>query len=139
MLLFQLPWLPEALARRGNFALAERMLGEVANPDAFSAEDVVLYKRAIAQPGGLTAALNYYRAMRDKPSRRMLFSPPSIDVPTMLIWGDRDRYLRTQLAEASRRWVPQLRVEHVDASHWVQNDAPEAVNALLLNFLRHLD
>ena len=115
------------------------MLGEVANPDAFSAEDVALYKRAIAQPGALTAALNYYRAMRDQHSRRMLFSPPLIDAPTMLIWGDRDRYLRTQLAEASQRWVPQLRVEHVDASHWVQNGAPETVNALLLDFLRRLE
>ena len=81
MLLFQLPWLPEALARRRNFALADRMLGEVANADAFSREDIALYKRAIAQPSALAAALNYYRAMRDKPSRGMLFPPPSIDAP----------------------------------------------------------
>jgi len=81
MLLFQLPWLPEALARRRNFALADRMLGEVANADAFSREDIALYKRAIAQPSALAAALNYYRAMRDKSSRGMLFPPPSIDAP----------------------------------------------------------
>ena len=81
MLLFQLPWLPEALARRRNFALADRMLGEVANADAFSVEDMELYKRATAQPSALAAALNYYRAMRDKPSRGMLFPPPSTDAP----------------------------------------------------------
>ena len=52
----------------------------------------------------------------------------------MLIWGDHDRYLRTQLAEASRRWVPQLRVEHVDASHWVQNDAPGGGQRVAVGF-----
>jgi pimeloyl-ACP methyl ester carboxylesterase len=124
MLLFQFPWLPEALARWGEFALAERMVNDVVHRDGFTADEVARYKQAIAQPGALTAAVNYYRAMRDRPSRRMLFAPLTIDAPAMLIWGDRDRYLRTQLADASRRWV--------------QNDVPGKVNALLLDFLAQL-
>ena len=34
------------------------------------------------------------------------------------------------------RWVPDLRVEPLDASHWVQVDEPEAVNRHLLAFLK---
>lgn len=41
------------------------------------------------------------------------------------------------MAEPPKRWVPNARVEHIpDASHWVQNAAPERVNELLLAFAR---
>jgi pimeloyl-ACP methyl ester carboxylesterase len=54
----------------------------------------------------------------------------------LVIWGERDRYLGTELAQPDRTWVPDVRVERlVDASHWVQVDQPEKVNALLLDFL----
>ena len=57
-------------------------------------------------------------------------------IPTLLIWGDRDRYLGLPLTEGLGRWVRDLHVEHLpDASHWVQNDAPGQVNRLLTGFL----
>lgn len=139
MALFQLPLLPEAITRRRDYAFIRNLLrnGPV-NPDAFSMDDIDRYVEAIAKPGALTAAINYYRAMRFTPSRRLMFNPPPVTAPTMLIWGDHDRFLRKQLADASAHHVPQLRVEHIDASHWVQNDAPERVNDLLLDFLGSL-
>lgn len=136
MALFQLPYLPERLFRRGDFAKIEGMLrsGPV-RPDAFSSEDIARYKEALGKPGALTSAINYYRAMRYRSSQRTLFDPPAVTVPAMLVWGDQDRFLIKQLAEASQSIVPQLRVEHLNASHWVQNDLPDEVNLLLLDFL----
>jgi hypothetical protein len=50
--------------------------------------------------------------------------------------GDQDRYLGRELAEPDRAWVPEVRVERIsEASHWVQADAPERVNQLMLDFL----
>jgi pimeloyl-ACP methyl ester carboxylesterase len=50
-----------------------------------------------------------------------------VDVPTLVIWGDQDRYLGRELAEPDRAWVPDVRVERIaEASHWVQADAPPA-------------
>jgi epoxide hydrolase 4 len=60
-----------------------------------------------------------------------------IDVPTMMIWGERDRYLGLHLTEGYEGWVANLRLVRIpDASHWIQNDVPERVNALLIEFLR---
>lgn len=103
--------------------------------DAFTAEDIAQYKRAFDQPGALTAAINYYRAAlrhRSRMTRRLR----QIPAPTLLIWGKRDRYLGLRLSEGLTPWVPNLRVERLpEASHWVQNDAPERVNELLVEFL----
>lgn len=105
-------------------------------PGTFSEADIRLYEEAMAQPGALTAATNYYRALfRGNPARtRRLLR--KVEVPVLVIWGERDRYLGAELAEPNRLWVPNVRVERLrDASHWVQQDAPERVNELLLGFL----
>ncbi len=134
---FQFPWLPERFFRAGNFALLEKTLRhEPVNPGAFTEEDIRQYKQALAQPGALTAAINYYRsAFRHlgEASRRIV----PIAAPTLLIWGERDRYLGKKLTEGLDQWVPNLRVEHLpEASHWVQNDVPDRVNRLLMEFLQ---
>jgi pimeloyl-ACP methyl ester carboxylesterase len=136
VLFFQLPVLPELLIRAGNYALLERGLRrEPVNPDAFTADDLRLYKEAVSQPGALTAALNYYRAAyRHRREARTLLR--RVTAPTLLLWGERDRYLSLRLTEGLEPWVPDLRVERIpDASHWVQNDAPERVNVALVAFL----
>ena len=58
-----------------------------------------------------------------------------ISAPTLVIWGERDSYLGSELAEPARDDVPNLdRVERIDeASHWVHHDAAERVNHLLID------
>lgn len=54
----------------------------------------------------------------------------------LVIWGERDSYLGSELAEPESRWVPNLRMERLpESAHWVQLDAPERVNELLIGFL----
>jgi pimeloyl-ACP methyl ester carboxylesterase len=134
---FQLPLLPEALMRAGDFALLRRMLTrQPVRPGAFTADDLARYQQALAQPGALTAAINWYRAAFRRPPHPHT-DDVSCDVPTLVIWGERDAYLGSRLTEGLERWAPNLRVERIpDASHWVQNDAPERVNELIIEFLR---
>ena len=93
----------------------------------------------LLSPGGaLTAALNYYRA--NMPPAAWLRPPPQlpdITVPTMLVWGEGDQYLGLGLLERSiTKVVGTLRVERLPGvSHWVQNEAPQDVNRLLLDWL----
>lgn len=71
ILFFQIPWLPEALIRAGRFASLRRTLrtGPL-RPGALTAADIERYVEAAAQPGALTAAINYYRAaLRSSRSR----------------------------------------------------------------------
>ena len=120
-----------------------RMLGHTfrsqpRHAGAFTPEDVRRYKAALAKPGALTAAINYYRAaFRYRHEAETGFRP--VRGPALVIWGDRDSYLNPHVLDGLPRWAPDARLVRIpDASHWVQNDAPEAVNHLLLQFLGSL-
>jgi pimeloyl-ACP methyl ester carboxylesterase len=85
-----------------------------------------------------SAMVNYCRAsVRQSPKRAEAQLRP-ISAPTLVIWGQRDRYLGPELAEPDRADVPNLdRVERLpDASHWVQHDEPQRVTQLLIEFFR---
>jgi epoxide hydrolase 4 len=133
---FQLPALPELLLRARNFALVERVLRrEPTRPDAFTDDDVRRHKTALARPGALTAMLDYYRALARAAPRELRRTVARITRPTLVVWGERDRYLRRCLSVGLDRWAADLRVVRLpDASHWVPADAPEDVNELLLEF-----
>jgi pimeloyl-ACP methyl ester carboxylesterase len=137
MLAFQLPWLPERLVAARDFqALRRALRRQPARPGAFTAQDIDRYVAAVAQPGALRAAINYYRATFRGNPLAQVHSLRRVDIPTLIIWGDQDRYLGRELAEPDRAWVPNVRVERIaDASHWVQADAPERVNQLMVDFL----
>jgi len=141
MFFFQLPWLPEALARLSGYSALDVMFRrDPTRAGAYSDEDIRLYRQAVARPGALTGGINYYRALfRQAPAEalRQMRALPTITVPTLLIWGMRDRYLGPRLLDGLDRWVANLRVERLpDASHWVMADEPQRVNDLLLGFLR---
>ena len=136
ILFFQVPLLPEILLAAGDYALLARTLRrEPVSPDAFTAADVAQYKRALAHRGALTAAINYYRALF-RYTGGLRRGDRIVTAPTLLIWGERDRYLGVGMTGDLERWVPNLRVVRIaNASHWVQNDAPDEVNRLLVDFL----
>lgn len=126
---FLLPWLPEWWLSRRDFGFIERAL--VA--DGLSEGVVRDLLEGIRPPGALRAALNWYRAnFRDVARKR--FSPKKVDLPTLVVWGDREKHLDPELATPPAEWVSDVRVEHVpEAGHWVHHDAPERVSALLLS------
>jgi pimeloyl-ACP methyl ester carboxylesterase len=137
MFFFQIPRLPEEVIRAGDFALLRSALHrDPVRPGTFAAEDIERYVQAMAQPGALTATLNYYRALLRNPRKtRALLK--RIEAPVLVIWGERDRFLSRRLAEPPPLWVPNLlRLERLpNASHWVAEERPREVNALLLEFL----
>ncbi|MBC7882777.1 MAG: alpha/beta hydrolase [Anaerolineae bacterium] len=138
---FQLPWLPETLIRADDYAFIEKAFrAPQIRPGTFSYEDIVKYKQAIAQPGALTAAINYYRnalnlGQLDSLSDR--YSGSKIKSPTMLIWGVEDFALSLALTRNMKRFFDgEFRLELIaECSHWTQQEAPEEVNKLLQEFL----
>ena len=135
---FQIPWLPEEVIRAGNFTLLRSVLRrDPVRPGALTAEDIERYTEAMARPGVLTATLNYYRALLRHPRDTQALLG-RIEAPVLVIWGEKDRALSRWLADPPLPWVPNLlRVERLpEASHWVAEDRPREVNALLLDFLR---
>jgi pimeloyl-ACP methyl ester carboxylesterase len=134
---FQLPFVPERLARAREWWMLRAGFERDARPGAFTATDIERYVEAWEQPGAATAMLNYYRALsRQTPGGAAKRIRP-IEAPTRVIWGRRDRYLTPDVAEPHRSDVPNLeRVIHLDTSHWVQHDEPGQVADLLVEFFR---
>jgi epoxide hydrolase 4 len=131
---FDLPELPEGVVHADNWRFFRHFLRD-ARP-AYTPEEIDRYVEAWSQPGAATAMINYYRSsVRTSPKRAEAALRP-ISAPTLVIWGQRDRYLGEELAEPDRDDVPNLdRVERLpDASHWVHHDEAERVNQLLIDF-----
>jgi pimeloyl-ACP methyl ester carboxylesterase len=129
MLLFELEGVAEELLSRDDWKLArEWMRGD---------GDFERYLADLSRPGALTAALNWYRAnsvVRFELDPRPL---PPVAAPTLGIWSTGDNYLLEEGMQRSGEHVTgPWRYERVEgASHWLQLDAPERVNELLLDFL----
>jgi epoxide hydrolase 4 len=130
---FQFPKLPERRARRWHWRFFKRFLRD-ARP-AYTAEEIDRYVEAWSQPGAAKSIIDYYRAAVRLSSKQGELRP--ISTPTLVIWGQGDRYLGPKLAEPHHEDVPGLdRVERLpDASHWVHHDEAERVNELLVDFL----
>jgi pimeloyl-ACP methyl ester carboxylesterase len=136
MFFFQLPWLPELATRARHWQALRRPLERDSRPGAFTDGDLERYVEAWSVPGAITAMLNYYRAaFRQTPWSAERGMRP-VTAPTLVIFGEQDHYLRHQLAEPYPDDVPNLdRVVRLPGvSHFVQNDAPEEVNRLLIEF-----
>ncbi|HSR85674.1 MAG TPA: alpha/beta hydrolase [Streptosporangiaceae bacterium] len=132
---FQPPGLPEQFVRAGRWRFFRNFLHD-ARSDAFTPPDIDRYVAAWSQPGASTAMINYYRASVRKSPKRANAELRPVQAPTLVIWGQRDRYLGPELAEPDRADVPNL--DHVErlpnASHWVHHDEPERVTQLLTDF-----
>jgi pimeloyl-ACP methyl ester carboxylesterase len=131
---FALSGLPERHVRARRFRFFRRFLRD-ARP-AYTPEEMDRYVEAWSQPGVVAAMINYYRcSVRQSPKKAKSALRP-ISAPTLVIWGQRDRYLGHKLAEPDHDDVPNLdRVERLpDASHWVHHDESEQVTRLLIDF-----
>jgi pimeloyl-ACP methyl ester carboxylesterase len=119
--LFQLPALPETLVRR---TLAKTLL-ESDLPGEF----VDRYVEAMAEPGALTGALNWYRGIPF--SMRQPLGP--IKVPTSYIWGRRDSALARAAVNLTADYVDgPYEVVELEAGHWLPETVPDLVADAIL-------
>lgn len=134
MFAMQFPRLPEIMAARNDFRQLAQALLQSSNPGTFTEDDLQLYREAWSQPGAMTGMINWYRAIFRFPPERL--PSPRITVPTLVIWGRHDIALSVKMAQPSIDLCNDGRLVLLDdATHWVQNDKPERVNALIGEFL----
>ncbi len=129
---FQLPVLPELLLKAdGARAIGQMFSGMAVDKSAFSQEVLQRYRDDALRPGAMTAMLNYYRA-NAAAILRVAGPTPMIETPTLMIWGEQDAALGLELTEGYTPLVADFTLERLPGvSHWVQQEAPAAVNARL--------
>ena len=130
---FQIPRLPEASLRRNNWTNAIRSLKGSSRRGTFTPEEIDGYRAAWSQPGAITGMINWYRAAGRSP--RKLTRLGRIAVPTLMIWGAKDIALGREMAQPSFDLCDDGRLVVIEeAGHFVQHEAPERVNRLLVEF-----
>jgi pimeloyl-ACP methyl ester carboxylesterase len=130
MLLFQFPGVAERWLSDDDWANF-RAWSQHPDADAAIAE--------LEAGESLTPALNWYRA--NVPPESLLgprLELPPVQAPTMGIWSTGDGALtEVQMTDSAENVAGPWRYERLDGpGHWLQLDAPDQVNALLLDFLR---
>lgn len=129
-LFFQFTDVAEGLLQRDDWTLMREILRDDGDVDRYLAD--------LARPGALTAALNWYRANLS-PQRELEGGPslPAVAAPTLGMWSSEDNYLtEIRMIRSAEHVTGPWRYERIEgASHWLQLDRPDEVNALLVDFL----
>ena len=139
MSFFQLPWLPEYLLGKDRAEpIAEMFRKTSANAGQFPTDVREVYRRNAAQPGALTAMVNFYRAMlRGDRSRPRIDPRTPIEVPTLMVWGEDDVALDKSTTLTTGDYVNDFTIRYLPGvSHWVQQEQPEGVNEMIRAFIQ---
>jgi len=136
MLLFQMPGLPErAMTARGAQSIRRAFHGMAIDKSHFTDDVLDRYAADAQRPGAIRGMVNWYRAAVRHPGK--LAGPwPVIETPTLIIWGEEDAALGIELLDGTEEFVRDLTIRRLPkVSHWVQQEAPEQVNAILAEWL----
>ncbi len=132
---------PEGLRLSDGLRAPEKL------PDWLTEEDVATFVREYAEHGdrAFTGPLNWYRNIERNNRQLAVFDGRTIPLPALFVGGDRDLVMAFRgmehLPEILRHALPRLRGSHIlpGCGHWTQQERPDEVNGLLLEFLRGLE
>ena len=129
-----IPWLPEKLLLLQDArAIGESFRGMAIDKSRFPEEVLEIYRANARQPGAMRAMINYYRAtLRNRRLHTSWRNAPRLETPTLMVWGEHDTALGKELTYGTQEWVHDLTLRYLpNVSHWVQQEAPETVNAMI--------
>jgi len=134
-MLFRSPDVAEPILAEFDYALLKRMIfRRTARPDAFSEELRAAYVASWRQPNALRCALNYFRAAQN--FHEAFGRSWTIQVPTLVLWGDADPLFLSGNLQGLERYVSNLHVQrHPTATHWVVHEEPQWVQTEIEQFL----
>ena len=138
VLFFQLPWLPERVVARNNFAFIDCLYRHWSPSWSAAEYKLAPVKRSLGFAGGVKAALAYYRAMirGSKAEHREVMSRQT-NVPSLWIVGEEDGSVGIDqfqgIEQAFSGDFDLLRV--AGAGHFVHREAAELVHNKILSKL----
>jgi pimeloyl-ACP methyl ester carboxylesterase len=143
MLMFRGPDAEKTLSANNYEMLVNAVLGPGLKQGHFTEADKAAYIEAWSQPGALTGGLNYYRAAQVGPpsgaqtsANDFATAMPKINLPTLVIWGEKDTALLTGNLEGLDEHVTKVTIRRIpDGTHWVVHEKRELVNRYIRDFI----
>lgn len=131
---------PQPTPEKRGRLLALRQAFEFFKADAqsqlLSPEELDVYVEAFRRTG-FRGPIDWYRNM----TRNWEISadlPGQVPHPALMITAENDPFLPPELAEGMERYVPDLETHMIPGcGHWTQQEQPDAVNRLLIDWLDH--
>jgi len=132
---FQLVGIAEWALERNHFQLIDTLYTNWSPGWKVPTEQLADVKLRLSVPAVKSAALGYYRALKSRSAARYMNA--SIKVPALLLRGELDGCIASQTWKLIKPacFEKGLRVCSVDAGHFLHQEKPEQVNALLIEHI----
>jgi soluble epoxide hydrolase/lipid-phosphate phosphatase len=109
--------------------------GVAANGAAISDEEIAVFVEAFKK-GGLRGPINYYRNFQRNWETTPELTDKQVLAPALMITAEKDPVLKPEMAQGMEHWVPNVTIREVkNSGHWTQQEQPEEVNRLMIDFL----
>jgi pimeloyl-ACP methyl ester carboxylesterase len=97
-------------------------------------EALAVFVRAFERTG-FTGGINWYRNI-DRNWQLTEHAPQRVDAPSLMVCAEDDFALPPALADGMEAYVPRLEKQLIrECGHWTQQEKPDELNALMLDWL----
>ena len=136
--------------REDNYGFLQRMVFDGMQNGHLSSRQKQGYLQAWQQPGAIEGMLRYYRSMPQLAAKEqgthgsgpqmqladMKIPDIRIQVPTLVLWGEKDEAFVPELLNGLEHYVADLQVQRFPAaSHWLQHEYPAEVTLAIGDFI----
>jgi pimeloyl-ACP methyl ester carboxylesterase len=115
------------------------VIAKIENTNTFLTEEELDVYVDTFERTGFSGGLNWYRGADLNAQEVGGPTANTLNIPSMMVTAGKDTILKPMMAGAMPALIPGVRMEHIeDCAHWTQQERPELVNALLIDFLKDL-
>lgn len=130
----QTPDLPEAMIAGNEETWLRHFLSGWSR--GFPEDAIAEYVRTFRIPGTPGASANYYRTFHDDAKRWATTAGHVWPMPGLYIYGNKDKVIIPEYLNHIEDCFDSVRVEQIEAGHFLQEEQPEAVARHLNEFLQ---
>ena len=125
---FEIPELPEKMLQDHIGEFVKHFLLHWSHRNHYTEEDLAEYARAYRLPGSIDGMLRHYRMLPHDRQQFEQYASRTIDVPTLILWGEHDKPIPATNGDGIHRYVKNLTYKLIrDAGHFIQEEAPDEV------------
>lgn len=129
-----MPGLPEAMIKGKEKAWVSFFFGAAGRDGTIPAETIAEYVRCYSIENTPATAASYYRIMQKDNEHWATLADKKFPMASLYIYGNKDSVIIPQFLDHIEDGFESIRVEQLEAAHFVQEEKPREVAALMNDF-----